>query len=68
MIILPNRKFQFGSKSIKELTKSEGDRGSPDGLYLKAIDSNIARTRWYLLVECFKPIKEAQAQGSFNGA
>lgn len=36
--------------------------------YLKAIDSRIARTRWLLVVEGFKPMKEAHAFGSFRGA
>lgn len=36
--------------------------------HLNAIDSRMARTRCLLVVEGFKPIKEAQALGSFRGA
>lgn len=36
--------------------------------HLKATDSRMARTRWLLVVEGLRPIKEAQALGSLRGA
>lgn len=36
--------------------------------HLKATDSRMALTRWFLVVEGLRPIREAQALGSFNGA
>lgn len=36
--------------------------------HLKPMDSRMARTRWHLVVEGFRPMKEAQAFGSFRGA
>lgn len=36
--------------------------------HLKATDSRMARTRWRLVVDGFRPMKEAHAFGSFRGA
>jgi len=37
-------------------------------IYLKATDSRMERTRWLLVVEGLRPMKEAHALGSFSGA
>lgn len=36
--------------------------------HLKATASRMALTRWFLVVEGLRPIREAQALGSFKGA
>lgn len=40
----------------------------PKANHLKATDSRMARTKWLLVVEGLRPIREAHALGSFRGA
>lgn len=37
-------------------------------IHLKATDSSMARTRWLLVVDGLRPMREAHALGSFRGA
>lgn len=64
------------AKKTRGHAKGEMDRGGQlenrnpllKMTHLKATDSRIARTRWFLVVEGLRPMSEAQALGSFRGA